>query len=152
MRGLSETLVGLTIPLAAVAIALGVFSAGRAWLLLHRSVRLRRSAAAEKFALFLCAACATVGVLMIVGAFRDGSAGVALFGLIQLAFAATGLALYFTARRPLSEAFAAIGMGTFAILTGFSVGAYVAPFAVAMGVVANHHLRAERRIARGEGS
>lgn len=100
----------------------------------------------------LCAACATVAVLMTGGAVKDGNYGLIPFALILLAFAAAGLVLYFTSRRALTEAFAAIAMGIFAILTGFSVGAYIAPFAVAMGVLANNHLRAERRIAREAGS
>ncbi len=146
MRDIAATLVGLTIPLAAVAIALGAFSVGRAWLLMRKAAPLRRSPAAERFAMFLCALCATVAVLMIAGALKDSSYGLIPFALIQLAFAAAGLALYFTSRRPLSEAFAAIAIGIFAVLTGFSVGVYIAPFAVAMGVLASHHLRVERRM------
>ncbi|MBA2688327.1 MAG: hypothetical protein H0U64_09530 [Gemmatimonadaceae bacterium] len=151
MRDIAATLVGLTIPLAAVAIALGAFSAGRAWLLLRKAAPLRRSPTAERFAMLLCALCATVAVLMFAGSVRGGNYVVLSAALIQLAFAAAGLALYSTSRRPFSEAFAAIAMGIFAILTGFSVGAYIAPFAVAMGVLANHHLRVERRHERIEG-
>jgi hypothetical protein len=82
---------------------------------------------------------------MAVGQIRGGNYIVLSIALVQLAFAAAGLAFYFTSRRPLSEAFAAIAMGIFSILTGFSVGALIAPFAVAMGVLASHHLRLERR-------
>lgn len=148
MNNLAAILLGLTIPLAAVAIVLGVFSGGRAWLLMRKSTPFRRSEAAERLAIFLCALCATLAVLMIGGALKDGYFGLIPFALIQLAFAAGGLAFYFTSRRPLSEACAAIAMGVFAILTGFSVGGYIAPFAVAMGVLANHHLRPERRLDR----
>lgn len=148
MREIVSVLLGLTIPLAAVAIGLGAFSLGRAWLLMKKSVPLRRSPVAERFAMFLCAPCATVAALMVAGSVQNGNYVVLSAALVQLVFAAAGLALYFTTRRPLSEAFAAIAMGIFAILTGFSVGVYIAPFAVAMGVLANHHLRLERR---GEG-
>ncbi len=148
MGDIAPTLLGLTIPLGAVAIALGAFSLGRALLLMKKNAILRRSPVAERFAMFLCAPCATVAALTIISSIKGANYVVLSAALIQLAFATAGLALYFTSRRPLSEAFAAIAMGIFAILTGFSVGAYVAPLAVAMGVLANHHLRLERRIER----
>lgn len=150
MANIATTLLGLTIPLGAVAIALGAFSAGRAWLLMKKSGPMRRSSGAERFAMFLCAPCATVAVLAIVSATKDPDAFVISAALLQLTFALAGLVVYFTSKRPLSEAFAAIAMGIFAILTGFSIGAYIAPLAVAMGVLANHHLRLERRHEIGE--
>jgi hypothetical protein len=70
---------------------------------------------------------------------------VASLAFALLVFAGAGVGLYFTSRRPLSEALAAVAMGIFAILSGFSIGVYVAPFALAMGVLASHHLRIERR-------
>lgn len=146
MPDIAATLLGLTIPLGAVAITLGAFSAGRAWLLMKRNTPMRRSPSAERFAMFLCAPCATVAALTVMGSVRGGHYIVVSAALVQLAFATAGLALYFTSRRPLSEAFAAIAMGVFAILTGFSIGAYIAPLAVAMGVLASHHLRVERRL------
>ncbi len=146
MPDIAAAFLGLTIPLGAVAIGLGAFSVGRAWLLMKKSVPMRRSAAAERFAMFLCAPCATVAVLTLISSAKDPSGFVIAAALAQLAFAAAGLALYFTSRRPLSEAFAAIALGIFAIITGFSMGAYIAPLAVAMGVLANHHLRVERRV------
>ena len=145
VQSLTSTLLGLTIPIAVVAIALGGIALIRASLLLMHGERLRRSATAERFAMFLCAPCATVAALMIAGSVKGGNYVILSFALVQLAFAAAGLALYFTSRRPLSEAFAAIAMGIFAILSGFSVGVYIAPFALAMGVLASHHLRIERR-------
>lgn len=95
--------------------------------------------------MLLCALCATVALMMAVGSIRGGNYVVLSAALMQLAFAGAGLALYFTSRRPLSEAFAAIAMGIFTILTGFSIGVFIAPFAVGMGVLASHHLRLERR-------
>lgn len=141
----TSTLVGLTIPLALIAIALGGVAVIRATILMKHSERLRRSPVAERFAMFLCAPCATVAALMIAGSVKDGNYIVFSAALLQLGFAAAGLGLYFTARRPLSEAFAAIAMGIFSILSGFSIGVYIAPFALAMGVLASHHLRIERR-------
>lgn len=145
MQQITSVLVGLTIPLAAIAIALGGIAVLRATLLMKHSEPMRRSPIAERFAMFLCAPCATVAVMMAAGSIRGGNYVVLSAALLQLAFAAAGLALYFTSRSPLSEAFAAIAMGIFTILTGFSIGVFIAPFAVAMGVLASHHLRLERR-------
>lgn len=145
MEQLTSILIGLSIPLAAVAIALGGFAVLRATILMKHSEPMRRSPVAERFAMSVCALCATVAVMMAAGSIRGGNYVVLSAALVQLAFAAAGLALYFTARRPLSEAFAAIAMGIFTILTGFSIGPILAPFAVAMGVLASHHLRLERR-------
>lgn len=144
---ITSLLLGLTIPLAIIAIGLGAVSVIRAALLMRHAEPLRRSPLAEKFAFFLCAPCATAAVLMAAGSLKYGSLVVFTAALLQLAFAAAGLAFYFTSRRPMSEAFAAMAMGIFAILTGFSVGGLIAPLAVAMGVLANHHLRVERRSA-----
>jgi hypothetical protein len=140
-----STLLGLTIPIAIVSIALGAIAVIRATLVLRRGERLRRSPVAERIAMFLCAPCATVAVLMLAGSVEGRNYVVLSIALVQLAFAAAGLALYFTSKRPFAEAFAAIAMGIFAILSGFSIGVFVAPFALAMGVLASHHLRLERR-------
>ena len=145
IQSVTSTLVGLTIPIAAVAIALGAIALIRAAILMNHGERLRRSPAAERVAMFLCAACATTATLMTAEALRDGNRVVSLFAIAQLASAAAGLGFYSTSRRPLSEGFAAIAMGFFAILGAFSIGVFISPFALAMGVLASHHLRVERR-------
>lgn len=148
MRDIQATLLGLTIPLGAVAIALGAYSAVRAMLLVRKGAQLRRSQTAERVAMLVCAACATAAALMAFGGIQGRNYIVLAAALVQLAFAAAGVAFYFTVRRPLCESFAAIAMGIFSILTGFSVGAYIAPFAVAMGVLGRQHSREERRAGR----
>jgi hypothetical protein len=145
METLTSTLLGLTIPIAVGAIALGVIAMIRASLLMNHGMGLRRSPVTERFAMFICAVCATVAALMTAGALRDGNYVVASLAFALLVFAGAGVGLYFTSRRPLSEALAAVAMGIFAILSGFSIGVYVAPFALALGVLASHHLRIERR-------
>lgn len=145
MQQITSVLIGLTIPLASIAIALGGVAVIRGMLLIKRLEPTRRSPAAERFAMGLCALCATVAVMMAASSIKGGNYVVLSAAIAQLAFAAAGLALYFTSGRPLSEAFAAIAMGIFTILTGFSTGVFIAPFAVAMGVLASHHLRLERR-------
>lgn len=146
---ITSTLLGLTIPLGAIAIVLGLVAAIRGWMAIARNQVLRRSPVAERVAMFLCAVCGTAAVLALFGAIRNDASYILVAALfVQLAFAGAGLATYFTHRRPLAEAFAAIAMGIFSILTGFSVGSLIAPFAVAMGVLATHHLRVERRADR----
>lgn len=145
MGQVTSILVGLTIPFAVVAIGLGTIAFFRAVMLMKHPVPLRRSPAAERFAMFLCGFCVTAGIAMAADAVRGANYPALSLAALQIVFAAAGLALYFTRRRPLSEALAAMAIGVFTILTGFSLGAYVAPFTVAMGVLANHHLRLERR-------
>jgi hypothetical protein len=151
MQGIQSTLLGLTFAMGPVAIALGAFSAGRALLLTRNGAQLRRSAVAERLAMVLCALCATVAVLMLSRGIRDANSFVLTVEGVLLAFAVAGLAAYFTSRRPLCEAFAAIAMGVLALLTGFSIGPYIAPFALAMGVLASHHSRIERRLKENGG-
>lgn len=145
VQSISSILLGLTFPIAGLAIGLGIVAIIRATIVMSRGQRLRRSPTAEKVAMFLCAACATVAVMMIYGALQGRNYVVLCLALVQLAFAVGGLVLSSTARRPLSEGFAAIAMGMFAILTGFSIGSLVAPFALGIGVLASHHLSLERR-------
>ena len=148
---ITSTLLGLTLPLAGIAMVLGAVAAVRGWLAMHRGQYLRRSPVAERIALFVCALCATAAALSLFGALRADASSILIVALlVQFAFSAAGLAVYFTSRRALAEAFAAVAMGIFSILTGFSVGSLLAPFAVAMGVLATHHLRVERRHSREE--
>lgn len=138
-------LVGLTIPLAAIAIVLGLVSLVRVIKLLRRGQPVRHSGVAQRIALFALSASGIPGAVIMTRALIDGAFVIAAIGAAQFALSLGGIAAYFTAQRPATEAFAAIALGVFAIVTGFSIGALIAPFAVAMGVLANMHSRLERR-------
>lgn len=139
-------LLGLTIPLGSVAIAAGAVSAVRAHSAVRKRQRLRRNAVTERVALFACAMGGAAALTLLIRGVPEIHWMLVAVALTLLALCATGIASYFNPARHLVEPMAAIALGAFSIVTGFSVGALIAPFAVAMGVLANMHSRVERRL------
>ncbi len=105
-----------------------------------RGRRFRASAAARNVALSIAIVCLVSGGWMFFNTVRSQFHVMvpALCG-VQIVFAGAAIVAWRSRWRGLTEGAATISLGIFAILTGFSIGIFFLPVALAMGVAAIAH-------------
>ncbi len=96
----------------------------------------RASPTARNFALCVAIACLILGGYMLSNARSRFPLIVPVLCGIQIVTAVTAIIAWCSRWRPLTEGAATISLGIFSILTGFSIGIFFLPVALAMGVAA----------------
>jgi hypothetical protein len=110
------------------------------------ALRVRRSAGDERahagwlmFGLIASVVSAAAALLVLYGVTQDGNAIVGAIAAIQLMVSVLAIVLFRTRWRPLTEGLAAVALGIFSFLSGFSIGMLVLPVAAVLGSVAVNH-------------
>jgi hypothetical protein len=93
----------------------------------------------ERFGLVAALVCAVFGFLIIRNGSDKANSSILVFGAAQLALAGATILVFLTRWRRLTEGLAAVALGVLSFLTGFSIGIFFMPFAVALGVGALNH-------------
>jgi asparagine N-glycosylation enzyme membrane subunit Stt3 len=121
------------------AIVAGLIAAYRDAVLVA-SGRSRRSYVRwERFGLVTAIVCVPSAIFIIHNSLNGFGPIVLAMGLAQLVFGLAAILSFATRWRPLVEALAAVAIGVFSIITLFSIGILLTPFAIALGISAFSH-------------
>ena len=132
-----------------VAIGLGLIAAFRSVLQTARG-RLRvPSPIWEGSAFFASIVCVVFASMMLRGALERDQTFVLAIASTQLVFGVAAIGVFPTRWRPVTEGLAAIAAGILSFITGFSIGIFFMPFALALGVAA--WLHSERPVMASDG-
>jgi hypothetical protein len=93
----------------------------------------------ERFGLVSAVVCVLFGIIIIRNGTEKANSAILVLGAVQLALAGATILVFFTRWRRLTEGLAAVAVGVLSFLTGFSIGIFFIPFAVALGVAAINH-------------
>ena len=121
------------------ALAAGVVATFREAML----VRSGRSGAESRFwqraSVIVAVGCVVMALVGIAGPIARQSAAVLQLAMAQLAFGVAALVVFGTRWRPMVDGLAAIALGIFSILSGFSIGFFTIWIALVLGIAALIH-------------
>jgi len=122
-----------------MAVVLGVVAVYRD-LKTVRCGRLRPTNLAwELFGLASGVVCIVFGIIIVRNGTEKSNGSILAYGALQLGLAAATVLVFFSPWRRLTEGLGAIALGVLSFLTGFSIGIFFMPFAVALGGAAFIH-------------
>ena len=131
------------------AIGLGLIAAFRAVLFTVGSRPQVSSRMWEGSAFFAAIVCVVSASMMLRGALERGQTFVMAVAAAQLLFGIAAIGVFPTRWRSATEGLAATATGILSFITGFSIGIFIMPFALALGVAA--WLHGERRVTTSDG-
>lgn len=98
-----------------------------------------------RVALVVAIVCLGAAIFMIRNALVIWNPYVLPIAVLQLHLSLSAIAVYPTRWRPTIEGLSAAALGVFSFLSGFSIGVFIMPFAVALAVIALVHMDERRR-------